>query len=151
VPGYNSALTPPIPFTRIRIAPPTSWVQSRSPSQSRLASDWEQGIVVPMVLDTGSSRSVIPRRYLQQLTLETDYQPIYGSTEVSSAFGVVEVALVEIDLLLDDFDCTLLTDQEVIVIGRVLKGEVFGLFGRDLLQQFRVILDWPGKLWHWDG
>jgi predicted aspartyl protease len=116
-----AAEMPPAPYVLVTVA---------RPDGATSAAD------LPAKVDSGAARTVIPMTVVEHLKLEAvDQQKFEG-------LGGVQVTLSIFRLLLTIRGCTTL---EVNAAGS--DGEPYILLGRDVLNQFRVVLDGPkGKL-----
>jgi predicted aspartyl protease len=115
--SYNRQITPPAPFVHVSIRPP------------------ERGIAVsdlPALLDTAADITVIPARVAEELQLiPLDEVPIGG---FDGRVSWVSTFLVQLALRQS-------TPKVIRVVAS--RDEPYALLGRDVLNDYRAILDGP--------
>jgi len=115
--SYNQQLTPPAPFVHVTVRPP------------------ERGIAVsdlPALLDTAADITVIPARIAEELQLiPLDEVPIGG---FDGRVSWVSTFLVQLALRQS-------TSKFIRVVAS--RDEPYVLLGRDVLNDYRAILDGP--------
>jgi hypothetical protein len=115
---YSQDVTPPAPFVHVKVRPPDGGVEL----------GW-----LPAQLDSAASRSVLPLRVAQEVGLvPADQIPIVG---VGGHIATMPTYLVQVEI-------RLLVPLTVEAVAH--EDEPFVLIGRDILNQFRVLLDGPG-------
>jgi len=115
---YNTQRKPPAPFVLVTIRHPLSGAEVRD---------------VPAQLDTGADRSLIPQAIVDALELNFS-----GSLTIGGVGGTVE----EMKLYPASVGIHRLEPQLVEVLSH--PDEPWVLLGRDLLNNFRLLLDGPG-------
>lgn len=115
---YNTQLTPPAPFVHVSISHPVD--------QSLVVTD------LPAQIDTAADYTVIPWRVVEQLQLvQLDQVPVggFGGHISYSPTFLVGVTIRQLSTVM------------VAVLGS--RDEPFVLLGRDVLNNFRILLDGP--------
>jgi hypothetical protein len=114
---YSEDVTPPAPFVHVKVRPLDGGVEP----------GW-----LPAQLDSAASRSVLPLRVAEEAGLvPADQIPIVG---VGGHTTTMPTYLVQIEI-------RLLVPLTVEAVAH--EDEPFVLIGRDILNQFRVLLDGP--------
>lgn len=91
---------------------------------------------LPARVDTGADRTIVPTQLAVQLGLDE----VERLTFVSLGGQQVELAVHEVQLVVRDLD-------PIIVKVAASDGEPYILLGRDVLNQYKIVLDGPnGKL-----
>ena len=102
------------------------------------------GMIAPMILDTGAAATIIDREAVQKLGLKEARETIVGR----GAGGDVEMASVEIESLsvgsVTHRGFTSMTMDMSEICGK-LDDEVGGVIGFDFLSQLKLTIDYPAR------
>lgn len=105
-----------------------------------LPANKDRRAVISSVIDTGASRTCVPREILEQLGDDIDYQ--YATIrEALGAERQAETCIISLRVGQCVFE-----DIEVII-----TDNKYALVGRDILNGYKVILDAPAKSWTASG
>ena len=116
--AYNAQKQPPAPFVLVTVRHPRHGTEARD---------------VPVQLDTGADRSLVPQAIVDALGLEYS-----GSLPVGGVGGKVE----ELALYTAELRIHTLSPRVIEVFAH--PGEPWVLLGRDVLNVHRLLLDGPG-------
>lgn len=117
---YARQLNPPAPFVYVRL---------RCPTTGNLAAD------VPAQLDTAADRTVLPGGLVEALGLVEDGRALFQGF----AGEVIELPVMLVEIQVHDLPPSLTRA----VLGRA---EAHILLGRDVLNDYRVLLDGPQRV-----
>lgn len=119
---YNDKYVPPAPVAQIKL---------RNPQTLRVVAN------VPMLLDTGSDITLLPKKFCEQIGVEvseTDFLELVGFNEAISAAFYARV--------------------EFSFSRRLFRGKYLvydqdeGIIGRDVLNEFRIVFDGVNLKWN---
>ena len=118
MPRYEDALFSP--------AAPIAYVTLHAPDYSVTIDD------VPMLIDSGSDVTLLPKAYVKRLGIETDAETGYELTGFDGRKSVSSVVSVHLVFLRKTFRGQfLLVEQD------------YGILGRNILNRIRLLLDGP--------
>ncbi len=92
---------------------------------------------VPMLIDSGSDMSFLPRSSVTQLGLQSDKQRRYQVMAFDGSPGVAESVLCDLVFL----------GQLYRGVYLILEGD-YGILGRDVLNHVSLVLEGPRLKWH---